>query len=187
MGYLLLILGIALWIGGHLFKRLVPAKRAAMGDKGKGLVAVALLAAIVLMVIGYRSAALVTVWVPPSFMIHISNLLVLIGFWFFALSGVAGTMSARVRHKQLTGVKSWAVGHLLVNGDLASILLFGGMLFWAVLSVILINKAEPTWERPANPSVKNDAIAFGVALVLYGIVALIHTWLGYYPFPVGGA
>jgi uncharacterized membrane protein len=92
-------------------------------------------------------------------------------------------MSARVRHKQLTGVKAWAVGHLLVNGDLASILLFGGLLAWAVVSVILINKAEPTWERPANASVKNDAIAFGVGLVAYGIVAAIHIWLGVYPFP----
>ncbi|MGP1356238.1 NnrU family protein, partial [Roseicyclus sp.] len=77
----------------------------------------------------------------------------------------------------------WAVAHLLVNGDLASILLFGGLLAWAVVSVILINRAEPTWQRPANASVKNDVIAFFVSLVLYGVVAAIHTWLGYYPFP----
>jgi uncharacterized membrane protein len=117
-------------------------------------------------------------------MTHIANLLVLIGFWFFALSSIPGTMSARVRHKQLTGVKAWAVGHLLVNGDLASIILFGSMLAWAVVSVILINRAQPTWERPANASVKNDGIAFVVGLLLYGIVAAIHTWLGYYPFPM---
>ncbi|MCU4651232.1 NnrU family protein [Roseibacterium sp. SDUM158016] len=184
MGYVLLIIGIALWSGAHLFKRLAPARRAEMGDKGKGLVAVLLLASIVLMVIGFRSANVVQVWFPPSFMIHIANLLVLIGFWFFALSAIPGKLSARVRHKQLTGVKSWAVAHLLVNGDLASILLFGGMLAWAVVSVILINKAEPTWERPANASVGKDVLAFFVGAVLYGVVAAIHTWLGYYPFPV---
>jgi uncharacterized membrane protein len=184
MGYVLLIIGIALWSGAHLFKRLAPARRAEMGDKGKGLVAVLLLASIVLMVIGFRSANVVQVWFPPSFMIHIANLLVLIGFWFFALSAIPGKLSARVRHKQLTGVKSWAVAHLLVNGDLASILLFGGMLAWAVVSVILINKAEPTWERPANASVGKDVLAFFVGGVLYGVVAAIHTWLGYYPFPV---
>ncbi|WP_345229457.1 NnrU family protein [[Roseibacterium] beibuensis] len=188
MGYLLLILGIALWIGGHLFKRLAPAKRAAMGENaGKGVMAVVLLASIVLMVIGYRSAALVTVWSPPSFMIHINNLLVLIGLWFFALSAIPGKMSARVRHKQLTGVKSWAIAHLLVNGDLASIILFGAMLAWAVLSVILINKAEPTWERPANASARNDLIALVVAVVLFGVIAVVHTWLGYYPLPMSGA
>jgi uncharacterized membrane protein len=184
MGYLLLILGIVLFVGGHWFKRLKPDTRAQWGEKGKGIVAVALLAGIVLMVIGFRGAATVQLWTPPGFMIHIANLLVLIGFWFFALSSINGTMAARVRHKQLTGVKAWAVGHLLVNGDLASILLFTSMLAWAVVTVILINKAEPTWTRPADTSVKKDAIAFGAALVLYGIVAAIHTWLGHYPFPM---
>lgn len=184
MGYVLLILGIVLFVGGHLFKRLAPATRAEWGDRGKGFIALAMLAGVVLMVIGYRSAMLVQVWFPPGFMIHIANLLVLIGFWFFALSSINGTMSARVRHKQLTGVKSWAIAHLLVNGDLASILLFGGLLAWAVMSVIVINKAEPTWVRPADASVKKDALAFLVALGLYGIVAAIHTWLGYYPFPM---
>jgi uncharacterized membrane protein len=183
MGYLLLIAGIVLWSGAHWFKRLAPAKRASMGEKGKLPLALAMLAGLVLMVIGYRSAGVIEIWTPPSFMVHINNLLVLIGLWFFALSGIAGTMSARVRHKQLTGVKAWAVAHLLVNGDLASIILFGAMLAWAVVSVILINKAEPTWDRPANPSVKNDAIAFVVALVLFGVIAMIHTWLGYSPFP----
>jgi uncharacterized membrane protein len=183
MGYVLLILGVALWAGAHWFKRLAPARRAKMGDAGKGLVALLLVASIVLMVIGYRNAMVVQVWFPPMFMVHIANLLVLIGFWFFALSAIPGKLSAKVRHKQLTGVKSWAVAHLLVNGDLASILLFGGLLAWAVVSVILINRAEPTWQRPANASVKNDVIAFFVGLVLYGVVAADPHWLGYYPFP----
>jgi uncharacterized membrane protein len=117
-------------------------------------------------------------------MVHIANLLVLIGFWFFALSHMNAVMAAKVRHKQLTGVKSWAVGHLLVNGDLASIILFGGMLAWAVVSVILINKAQPTWVRPANPSVKNDILAFVIGAVVYGIAAWVHTLVGYYPFPM---
>lgn len=183
MGYILLLLGLAIWTGAHVFKRLAPERRAALGEPGKGLVALLLVASIVLMVIGYRSAVVVNVWFPPTFMVHITNLLVLIGFWFFALSSIPGTMSARVRHKQLTGMKSWAVGHLLVNGDLASILLFGGLLGWAVFQVILINKAEPEWERPANASVRNDALAFGAGLIAYLVVAGIHTWLGYYPFP----
>jgi len=185
MGYLLLILGIVLFVGAHWFKRLSPDSRAAMGEtKGKGIMAVVMLGGLILLIIGYRNAGFVNVWIPPAFMVHIANLLILIGFWFFALSAIPGTMSARVRHKQLTGVKAWAVGHLLVNGDLASIILFGSMLAWAVVSVILINRAQPTWERPANASVKNDGIAFVVGLVLYGVVAAIHTWLGYYPFPM---
>lgn len=184
MGFVLLILGLALFAGAHWFKRLAPAARARLGEPGKGIVAVALIAGVVLMVIGYRNAAFVNVWYPPAFMTHINNLLVLVAFWFFALSTVPGKISARVRHKQLTAAKAWAVGHLLVNGDLASILLFGGLLAWAVVSVILINRAEPTWERPANPRWSADAKAFGIGLVLFLIVAAVHTWLGYYPFPV---
>jgi len=184
MGYVLLILGIALFAGAHWVKRLVPEKRAAWGDKGKGVLSILAIASVVLMVVGYRNAGFVNVWVPPAFMTHIANLLVLIGFWFFALSSINGTMAARVRHKQLTGVKAWAVAHLLVNGDLASIILFGGMLAWAVASVILINRSQRAWDRPTNVSVAKDVIAFAVGAVLYGIVAWVHTWLGYYPFPM---
>lgn len=184
MGYLILILGVLLWSGAHLFKRLAPARRQAMGDTGKGLVAILLLVSIILMVIGYRSAAFVAIWYPPGFMIHINNLLMVVAFWFFALSAIPGTLSAKVRHKQLTGVKAWAVGHLLVNGDLASVVLFGGLLAWAVVSVILINRAEPEWERPANATVRNDIVALVVGVVLLAVTAFIHNWLGYWPFPV---
>ncbi len=183
MGYVVLILGVALFAGAHWFKRLMPERRAAMGEPGKGAVAVALVVAIVLMWWGYRSAPFVSLWFPPLFMTHIANLLVLIAFWFFALSAIPGTMSTRIRHKQLTAVKTWAIAHLLVNGDLASLFLFGGLLAWAVVSVILINKAEPTWDRPANASVRNDVVAFVVGAVLYGVVAWVHMWLGVYPFP----
>lgn len=185
MGYALLIIGIVLFVGAHWFKRLAPARRDAMGETtGKGILAAVMLAGLVILIIGYRNAGFVNVWIPPAFLTHLANLLVLIGFWFFALSAVPGTLAAKVRHKQLSGVKAWAVGHLLVNGDLASIILFVSMLAWAVVSVILINRAEPTWQRPANPSLVKDALAFVVGLALYGIVAVIHTWLGYYPFPV---
>ncbi|QBX99644.1 hypothetical protein E2K80_01985 [Rhodophyticola sp. CCM32] len=182
MGYLLLIAGIALFIAAHWFKRLMPDRRAAMGEAGKGPVALAILAGIVLMVIGYRSAAYVNIWFPPDFLTHINNLLMLLAFWFFALSALPGTISARVRHKQLTAAKLWAVAHLLVNGDLASIILFASMLGWAVGTVILINRAEPTWDRPGQPTLAAD----GKALVIGGVVmvgvAMIHAWLGYYPF-----
>ena len=184
MCYFLLILGIGLFAGGHWVKRLAPDARAAWGDKGKGILSLIMVLGVVAMVIGYRNAGFVNVWVPPAFMTHIANLLILIGFWFFALSNINGTMAARVRHKQLTGVKAWAVAHLLVNGDLASIILFGGMLAWAVVSVILINRANRAWDRPTDVSVLKDAIAFGVGAVLYGVVAFVHTWLGYYPFPM---
>lgn len=184
MGFLMLIAGLFLWSGAHLFKRLKPEARAALGERGRGLAALGIGAGLVLMVLGYRSAPFIPLWWPPAAMTHATNLLVLIAFWFFALSMVPGLLSAKVRHKQLTGVKLWATGHLLANGDLAAMTLFGGLLAWAVLTVIVIKRHAPEWERPAAPSLKFDLLAFVIALGLYGAAAWVHTQLGVYPFPV---
>lgn len=178
-----MILGLLLWSGAHYFKRLMPAQRAAMGDKGKLLMTVGILAGIVLMVIGYRAADFIPVWYPPSFMVHITNLLMLIAFFIFGTSATTGRLRGWTRHPQLIAVKTWAVAHLLVNGDLASIILFGGMLAWAVGSVILINRAEPNWQRPEPGSAKKDILLVVITLVTFSITAGIHAWLGVWPFP----
>ena len=180
---ILLLLGLALWIAAHLFKRLAPERRAAMGEKGKGPVAIAILAGIVLMVLGYRGAAFIPVWTPPSWAWHLNNLLVLLGFYLFAVSGAKTRLHRVIRHPQLTGFALWAVAHLLVNGDLASVLLFGGLLAWAVAEIVLINRAVPDWTPPPVGPVRKEITSVVATLVLFGVVAAIHSWLGYYPFP----
>ncbi|WP_179378236.1 NnrU family protein [Jannaschia marina] len=177
----LLVAGLALWVAAHVFKRLAPEARARLGDPGKGLVAVLVVASIVLMVIGYRQAAFIPLWEPPFFLRHVNNLLMVLAFYVYGVGAAKGLLSARIRHPQLTGFKIWAVAHLLVNGDLASVLLFGGLLAWAVAEVILINRAEP-WERPTAVSIKGDFIALLIGLVLMSIAAAVHIWLGVNPF-----
>jgi uncharacterized membrane protein len=183
MYMILLVLGVVLWTIAHLFKRLRPAQRAAMGDKGKGLATVGILAGLVLMIVGYRGAEFINVWYPPAFMVHLNNLLMLVGLYIFFAGGAKVWLGRKIRHAQLTGVKTWAIAHLLVNGDLASILLFGGMLVWAVLSVILINKADRAW-TPAAPQGALREVIYGVGvLVAFGVITMIHVWLGVSPFP----
>jgi uncharacterized membrane protein len=182
---LVLILGVVLWSAAHLYKRLAPTSRASLGDKGKGLVAAAILVSVVLMVLGYRAAPFIAVWTPPAFLVHVNNLLMILAFYLYAASGMKTRITARIRHPQLTAVKTWAVAHLLVNGDLASIILFGGLLAWAVVEVIRINRAEPVWTRPAPVPVAKEAMAVAGALIVTGIVGAIHGWLGVWPF--GGA
>ncbi|MDR9427621.1 MAG: NnrU family protein [Salibaculum sp.] len=177
----LLILGILLWVGAHLFKRLAPEPRARMGDKGKGLLALVLVVSLVLMVIGYRGAAFVNIWYPPSFMVHINNLLMLIAFFVFGLSATTGSLRGRLRHPQLLAVKIWAVAHLLVNGDLASIVLFGSMLLWAGAEVAVINRAE-AWDRPAPGDPKRNVLLVVITVVAFTVTAAIHAWLGVWPF-----
>jgi uncharacterized membrane protein len=186
MYLVLLIAGLALWAGAHYFKRLKPEQRAAMGDKGKAVVAVAIVAGIVLMVIGYRGAEFIPVWSPPAFLTHVNNTLMLFAFWVYGSSAAKGAKAwpaNKIRHPQLTAVKIWAVAHLLANGDLASILLFGGLLAWAVGSVVLINKAEPDWTAPETAGMKTKVRLAVITVVLYLVVGLIHNWLGVWPFP----
>ena len=178
----LLSLGVALWWLAHLFKRLAPGPRAALGDAGKGGVALALVLSVVLMVIGYRNTEFVPLWEPPAILRHVNNLLMVLAFYCYAASGMKTALARHVRHPQLLGFSLWAVSHLLVNGDRASVVLFGGLLVWAGLTVLLINRATP---RPAPPPPapmgKEIGAAVG-AVVVTGVVGAIHGWLGVWPF-----
>lgn len=89
-----------------------------------------------------------------------------------------------MRHPMLAGVKVWALAHLLVNGDLPSFILFGGLFVWALVEIIVINKSGP---RPApaadvptgaGPEIKSIV----GTVVVYGVIAYIHVLLGYFPF-----
>ena len=178
----LLILGLILYAGSHLFKRLLPDQRASMGDMGKAVVAVASLAGIVLMVMGYRAAPYIELWSPPAFLTHLNNLLMLIAVFLLGVGNVPGVVRTKMRHPMLGAVKVWALAHLLVNGDLAGMILFGGLLAWAVLSLILINKAQPVWVRPAPGPVRNDLVYAVISVLIFGAITYVHTWLGVNPF-----
>jgi uncharacterized membrane protein len=179
----LLIIGILLWVASHTLKRIAPGLRAALGEeRGKGVMALLALAGIVLMVIGYRGAAVVPVYTPLPGMGHLNNLLMLFSLFFFAAGGMKpGIVATKVRHNMLTGLLIWALAHLLVNGDLASIVLFGSMAAYAIASMLLISRAVP-WQRPERGPVMNDVKSALGAVVLYAVIVGIHWWLGYNPF-----
>ncbi|THD85083.1 hypothetical protein E7811_05020 [Aliigemmobacter aestuarii] len=178
----LIVLGVALWWAAHLFKRLAPGPRARMGNAGKGIVAVLILVSVVLMVVGYRGVDHIDLWYPPAFLTHLNNLLMILALYFYAADGMKTAITRKVRHPQLTGFKTWAVAHLLVNGDLASVILFGGLLAWAVVSVILINRAQPDWTPPPPKPAKFEVFAIVGALVATVALMLIHNWLGVPPW-----
>jgi uncharacterized membrane protein len=183
MGFVLLILGVALWCAAHFFQRLLPEQRAAMGDAGKGAVALALVVSILLMIFGYRMTDFIHVWAPPTFMVHINNLLVLIAIYMMSPAGAKGRLLNKMRHPMLGGFKLWAFAHLLVNGDLASIVLFGGLLAWAVAEVIVINRSEPDWTPGEPGTYGKDAMFFVASIVLLGLIGYVHGLVGPSPFP----
>lgn len=179
----LLILGLVLWTFSHTLKRLFPGLRAAMGvNGGKGIVALLSVGAIVLMVLGYKSAEFVPLWTPPAFLVHVNNLLMLIAVFLFVSSGAQTWITRKIRHPQLTAAKTWALAHLLVNGDLASLVLFGGLMAWAVLSVILINRAKAVWVPEQGWPVRGEFQALIGTAIVFAVIATVHSLLGYWPF-----
>lgn len=176
-----LIAGLALWVAAHFLKRVAPAARARMGNAGKGLVALLVIGSIVLMVLGYRAAPFVPVWEPPTALRHVNNLLMILAFYVYGVGAAKGLASARIRNPQLTGFSIWAIAHLLVNGDLAAIVLFGGLLAWAIAEIIVLNRSQP-WQRPEAVSIRGDFVALIIGLFLMSAAAGVHLWLGVNPF-----
>jgi hypothetical protein len=181
----ILIIGLILWIGTHWFKRILPAQRASIGEKGKGIVAIGVVVSLLLIILGYRAADFIPIWSPPSFLTPVNNIAMLFALWVYGSSAAKGAKAwpaYKTRHPQLLAVKIWAVAHLLVNGDLASILLFGAMLVWAIVTVRLINRAEPNWAAP-EPAGRATYIRLTViTLVMFAIIVSIHVLLGVSPF-----
>lgn len=182
MGWLLLTLGVALWWGAHLFKRVAPEARARMGEPGKGVVAILLVVSIVLMTIGYKNAGGPVWWGRSSALVGVNNLLMLFAFYLFAASGAKTRITQIIRHPQLTAFKVWAAAHLLVNGDLASFVLFGGLLAWAIVTVIILNRAEPNWEPAHAIPIKKEITAIVAATIATAVVMPIHHWIGVTPW-----
>ena len=179
----LLVLGIILWCAGHFFKRVAPDLRVRLGDPGKGLVAGILLLGIILMVIGYRGADAGNVYDPPAMGIHINNLLMFFAIVLLGMGSSKGRARSLLRHPMLTGVAVWAIAHLISNGDLASVILFGSMLVWAVAQMIVISRAEGPWQRPEPGPVTGDVKLIVISLVLYAIIVFIHQLVGPWPLP----
>lgn len=187
-----LIAGVALWSVTHLFPALAPARREALiarrGEKAyKGVFALVIVAALVLIVIGWKSAPPASIddylYAPPAWGRHATALLVLIAFILFSASHGRNNIQRLVRHPQLTGVILWGIGHLLANGETRSIVLFGVLTLWAVVSILLINRREGPRARPEPAPLRKDVIAVVGGIVVYAVVAGAHRWLfGFSPF-----
>lgn len=181
----LLISGVALWWVAHLFKRLSPGPRAKLGEPGKGIVAVLIVISVILMVLGYRAADGPVYWGRNPMWVGINNLLMVLAFYFYAASGAKDAkiwLGTKVRHPQLTGFSIWAVAHLLVNGDLPSFVLFGGLLAWAIVEVLLINGQAGPWEAPPRAPFKKEIVAIVITAVVLVVVMGIHYALGVTPW-----
>lgn len=185
-----LLIGIVLFFGMHSASIVALPLRdrivANSENAWKGIYALVSLVGIILMVRGYaelRSAPTV-LYVTPYWVRHLAALLLLPVFVFFIAPYFPGRIKNALKHPQLVAVKLWALAHLLVNGMLADVLLFGSFLVWAVVERVSLKSRS---ERPlpgAPESAANDIIAIVIGLALYLVFALwAHEWLiGMPPF-----
>ena len=185
----LMIFGLGLWWASHLFPIFLPGRRAEavarVGEKPyKMLFMLVSLAAIVMMVVGFRQADFVVVWAPPDWTVHLNNLLMLLAIFLIGAKNAKSSVKHYIRHPMLAGVKVWALAHLLVNGDLAAMILFGGLLGWAVVAMIGSNRRDGIWARPAKGD-RAGLIRHGViTVVVFAVIVGIHgPLLGVNPFP----
>ena len=143
----LLVLGLVLFLGIHSVSIVAPAWRdrqiARRGEKPwKGVYALISLAALVLLIHGYglaRQAPLV-LYAPPPALRHVAMLLMLPVFPLLFAAYLPGRLQRAARHPMLLAVMFWAAAHLLANGTLADLLLFGGFLVWAVADRISVRR-----------------------------------------------
>lgn len=179
---IMLAIGLLLWMALHLMKRTAPAIHGKIYERanGKGFLVMAAFMAIsiILMIIGYRSADYIAIYSPPAWHQHMAMSLGVIAMTLLGVGHSKSRLKAYLRHPMLLAVILWAIAHLMVNGDLASLILFGGMLIWAIIEILIINRQEGTWQKPSreNLSLKGDLRLIAIGLVLSFIIIAIHIW-----------
>src|ERR1700719_1233568 len=146
-----MIVGLVLFLGAHTLTTQRGLRAQCIGAMGEGGYkigyAVASFAGLALIIWGfahYRADGMIPVWSPPTFLKHLNVALMLPAVILVVASYLRGRIYTAVKHPMLSGVKLWAFGHLLANGDLGGIILFGSFLGWAVFDRISLKRRADT-------------------------------------------
>jgi len=181
---LMMIVGLVIFLGIHLVPTVPEIRRSLverMGENGyKVLFSVISAVGLAVIIYGYAKLHLTPgknpqIWSPPAVMRHIAMLLMLIASVLLAAAYVPSRIRTAVKHPMLAAVKLWAFAHLLVRGDLASMVLFGSFLAWAVFDRISV-KRRGGGQGPlgnATGGLGGDVTAIVVGLIFYGFML---TW-----------
>jgi uncharacterized membrane protein len=188
MGLLVMIAGLALFLGVHTLTTQRELRARAIASLGEGgykiFYALVSLAGLVLIVWGfaqYRATGWIDVWYPPKALKHVAVALMLPAVILVVAAYIRGRIYTTLKHPMLSGVKLWALAHLLANGDLGSIILFGSFLGWAVFDRISLKRRSDAGGPPipvGGPG--NDLIAVAV-----GIVAYLALAFAFHPVVIG--
>lgn len=173
-----LIIGLFLFLGIHSISIIAEDFRNSMAAKSengwKAIYSLISVVGIVFIVKGYAALRFepVLLYVTPYWLKHVTYLLMLSAMVLFVAPYLPGKIKAVTKHPQLIAVKLWASSHLLVNGMLADVILFGAFIIWAGADRISMNKRKPRVAPGSKANGINDVIAIILGVVLTGVFIL---------------
>jgi uncharacterized membrane protein len=184
-GMAILLLGIVLFLGAHTFTTLRTARAGVIERLGearyRGLYSLVAGLGFILIVWGfilYRRSGYIPVWDPPVWTKHIAILIMWFAFVMLAaMHGKGGRIKGWLRHPMLSAVKTWALAHLLANGDLGSIILFGSLLIWAGYDRFAVKWRGDLGAPRSDEFTRSDAIVLAAGTVAWVAMILLHPLL----------
>jgi uncharacterized membrane protein len=187
----LLIIGIVVFLGIHVLPTISDLRAKlteSLGETGyKILFSLLSIAGFALLVYGFAKAPVIQVWSPPSWTRWVAIVLMLPAFIFLVAAYVPGRIKETLKHPFLVAIKTWALAHLIANGDLASIILFGSFLAYAVYDRVTLKRRKPTSligvPRTGGPGDDLIAVVLGVVLYVVFLVWLHPLLIGTAPLP----
>lgn len=188
MGLAVLILGLVVFLGAHSFVTYRDHRAALIARIGEGpykcLFSLVSIIGVVLIGWGfarYRATGWIDVWYPPAAMRYVTVALMWPAIVSMVAAYFAGDIKRILKHPMLVGLKLWAFAHLLVNGDLGSIILFGSILAWAVYDRVSLKQRKDVGSIGVTADGRmNDIIAVGVGTILYLALGLV-----FHPLVIG--
>lgn len=183
-----MIAGLVVFLGAHTFTTQRDARARMIASTGEGtykivysLVSAIGLALIVWGFARYRTTGWIDVWQPPVAMKHITTALMLPAVILVVASYIRGRIYTTLKHPMLAGIKLWAAAHLLANGDLGSIILFGAFLAWAVFDRISLKRRSD----PGGPPIPVGGATNDLIAVAVGVVAYLALAFAFHPAVIG--
>ncbi|MGF0538832.1 NnrU family protein [Agrobacterium sp. ES01] len=189
----ILIIGVLMFIGTHSLRSFAPGARTSMiaklGVQGwRAVYSLVSIVSIAVIVYGYSQAPTVNLWFPPVWTAHIALTLMLFAMVCLVAAVLpAGHIATKTKHPMVLSIKIWATAHLLANGDLASVILFGAFLAWGVFMRITLKRRQRAGEITLRPFVSTRydllALVLGVVVWLAFILKLHELLFNVAPLP----
>lgn len=185
----LLIAGVTIWVVAHLMPAVAPSFRQSLIERTnenayRGLFSLVILGSVVLIVLGWRSTPEQFIYVLPPDVRLVAFILICLAFVLIGAAQYPTRIKHFIRHPMLAGVFVWAAAHLLVNGTVRAMVLFGTLGVWALLEIILINRRDGDYTKPDAPGFGRELRGFSISVVVILVVLFLHPYFaGVSPFP----